>query len=163
MYGQHTWVVFDMTGKEVSRARAVSSSSNKKRFSSSSFADDRPILTMKMETLENFSIVYWSGDDTAADDDMSIETFKAGGVGSASLSFCSVFALNRRQTKIWVCCDELGERNEQENSGVKKKKARGVIMYVHGDDGKWARSDELPEKKFPLLMLELSQDEVRIA
>ena len=158
MYGQHTWVVFDMTGKEVSRARA--SNSSKKRFS-----DDRPILTMKMETLENFSIVYWSGDDTAAaDDDMSIETFKAGVKGSASLSFCSVFALNRRQTKIWVCRDEVGERNEQDNGGGgKKKKACGVIMYVHGDDGKWARSDELPEKKFPLLMLELSQDEVRIA
>ena len=46
-----------------------------------SFEDDdaaceRPVLTMRMESLDNFSVVYWSGDE--ANHDMSIETYKEG-------------------------------------------------------------------------------------
>ena len=35
-----------------------------------------PMLTMKMESLDNFSVVYWSGDES--NHDMSIETYKEG-------------------------------------------------------------------------------------
>ena len=47
----------------------------------STFEDDdaacgRPMLIMKMESLDNFSVIYWSGDE--ANHDMSIETYKEG-------------------------------------------------------------------------------------
>ena len=72
VYGQFTWVVFDMTGKELSRHRRRRMSS----FEDDDAACERPMLVMKMESLDNFSVIYWSGDE--ANHDMSIETYKEG-------------------------------------------------------------------------------------
>ncbi len=44
VYGQHTWVVFNMAGK---------------RLSSKKIFLDSPILVLIMESLEEFSIIYW--------------------------------------------------------------------------------------------------------
>ena len=46
-----------------------------------SFEDDdaaceRPMLIMKMQSRDNFSVIYWSGDES--NHDMSIETYKEG-------------------------------------------------------------------------------------
>ena len=100
-------------------------------------------------------------------DDMTLESYKGGQNGPcAVLDFCSVFALNRRQTKIWVCCNNGPKPNgDGERNG--KKRAGNVILYTYeaSEDetkkaGEWKKHEELPENKFPLLMLELSQDEV---
>ena len=48
MYGQHTWMVFNMSGKRTATKRTVR---------------DTPILFIKMETLDDYAIVFWSGED----------------------------------------------------------------------------------------------------
>ena len=39
-------------------------------------ACERPMLTMKMQSLDELSVVYWSGEES--NHDMSIETYKEG-------------------------------------------------------------------------------------
>ncbi len=59
IYGQYTWAVHNMAGKELSRKKILRES---------------PILMLKMLTLEDYTVIYWSGDD--ANPDMSLETMK---------------------------------------------------------------------------------------
>ena len=62
------------------------------------------------------------------------------------LSFHSVLALSKDQSRVWVC-DTQGSHT--------------VAMFKCGKKG-WAKERTYRENKSPLLMLELSQDEVFI-
>ena len=59
IYGQTTWVYFDMSGKQ----------QEKKKISRKD-----PILVIIAETKTNFSVVHWSGD--MKDPTMAVETYK---------------------------------------------------------------------------------------
>ena len=59
IYGQTTWVYFDMSGKQ----------QEKKKISRKD-----PILVIVAETKTNFSVVHWSGD--MKDPTMAVETYK---------------------------------------------------------------------------------------
>ena len=64
IYGQFTWVTFNMSGKEVSRKKILR---------------ETPILRMQMELLDEFSLICWSGEE--ANLEMALETYKEGKVG----------------------------------------------------------------------------------
>ena len=124
IYGQFTWVVFNMAGK---------------RLSSKKIFLETPILVLRMETLEDYSLVYWSGDESSPE--MTLETHKAGKMGRR-LRFHSGFALSKDQSKVWVCDgDDLCHK---------------VAMYAFVEH-KWVRRRSYGDNKCPLLMLELSQ------
>ena len=59
IYGQTTWVYFDMSGKQ----------QEKKKISRKD-----PILVIVAETKTNFSVIHWSGD--MKDPTMAVETYK---------------------------------------------------------------------------------------
>ena len=49
IYGQYSWVVFNMAGKEIKNKRVLR---------------ENPILLIKMESLDDYSIIYWSGEES---------------------------------------------------------------------------------------------------
>ena len=59
IYGQTSWALFDTTGKQLEKKKT--------------FRED-PILSIVMESKENFSVVHWSGD--MQHPEMALETFK---------------------------------------------------------------------------------------
>ena len=59
IYGQTTWVYFDMSGKQQEKK---------------TISRNDPILVIVMETRSNFSVVHWSGD--MKNPAMAIETYK---------------------------------------------------------------------------------------
>lgn len=85
IYGQTTWAVFDMTGKQQEKREI--------------FRDD-PILVMVMDTKDDFTMVHWSGDMN--NPAMAAETYKEGNIGQV-LEFHSAIVLNKRQSRCWVC------------------------------------------------------------
>eukprot|EP00095_Tigriopus_kingsejongensis_P001882 maker-scaffold70_size417918-snap-gene-3.18 protein:Tk01882 transcript:maker-scaffold70_size417918-snap-gene-3.18-mRNA-1 annotation:"leucine-rich repeat and wd repeat-containing protein kiaa1239-like" len=126
VYGQHGWVVFDMAGKELQNKQVLK---------------DIPILKMKMDSLDNFSVLYWSGEEGNLE--MTVETYKQGVMGS-SLSFFAGIALNKDHTRVWLCDEE---------------DCHLIREYVWKPNG-WSKSHEFPDNKHPLLMIELSMDEI---
>jgi hypothetical protein len=82
---QFTWVTFNMSGKEVARKKILR---------------DTPILKIKMELLEDFSVICWSGEE--GNPEISLETYKAGTVGQM-LECHSGIALSKNQTLAWLC------------------------------------------------------------
>jgi hypothetical protein len=85
IYGQTTWVVFDISGKQQDKRKI--------------FRDD-PILIIVMETKDDFSIIHWSGDMN--NPAMAIETYKDAKIGQV-LEFHSAIVLNQMQDLCWVC------------------------------------------------------------
>ena len=85
IYGQTTWVTFDMSGKQQEKRKI--------------FRED-PILRIQMETKDDFSIIHWSGDIT--NPAMAVETFKDSKIGQV-LEYNYAIALNNRQSHCWVC------------------------------------------------------------
>ena len=59
IYGQTTWVYFDMSGKQQEKK---------------SITRNDPILVIVMETRTNFSVVHWSGE--MKNPAMAVETYK---------------------------------------------------------------------------------------
>ena len=59
IYGQTTWVYFDMSGKQQEKK---------------TISRNDPILVIVMETRTNFSVIHWSGD--MKNPAMAIETYK---------------------------------------------------------------------------------------
>ena len=102
---------------------------------------DSPILIMKVNNLKDLSIIYWSGEDT--NKEMILETHKDGEIGR-DLVFHSSFTLSAEQDKVWVC--DQAETHD-------------VTMYKFSNCG-WAKEKTYSKNSYPLLMLELSSDEI---
>ncbi|CAB4067000.1 unnamed protein product [Lepeophtheirus salmonis] len=126
IYGQYTYVTFDLTGKEICNKKVVI---------------DAPILKMSMISNEEFSIFYWSGEMN--DPSMSLETYK-NGKGSKVLQFSNGIAINKDQSRCWVCDCSNGSFD--------------VSGYINKND-KWIKEKSFSKNKYPLLQIELSQDE----
>ena len=126
IYGQTSWCMFTTTGiqKKIERV-----------------ADGLTILTMRVKTVEELSIVCWSGE--VLNPKMSIYTFKDGIDGNQSLEFHSVFALNTRQTKFWAC-------------STPKSKDVSVYEFTNGN---WKKKKDYAQNDHLLLQLSLSTDE----
>ncbi len=56
IYGQRSWAIFNMAGKRVGGKKAANNNGNN--------SINRPILLMRMETLEEFTVVFWSGEES---------------------------------------------------------------------------------------------------
>ncbi len=82
IYGQYSWVVFNMAGKRLSGRRVYK---------------ETPILVLRMESLEDFTVVYWSGDES--NPEKTLETHKGGKTGRP-LHFHSGFAISKDQVRI---------------------------------------------------------------
>ena len=128
IYGQFSWVVFNMTGKQISKKKILK---------------ETPILKLKMELLDKYSIIYWSGEDT--DPEMTLETFKNEN-SSATLNFHHCVALSKDQTKAFVC--DVSDSH--------------VVSMFRYEKSAWKKDITYNENKSPLLMVELSQDEVYV-
>ena len=85
IYGQTTWVTFDMSGKQQEKRKI--------------FRED-PILKIEMQTKDDFSIIHWSGEIN--NPAMAIETYKDSKIGQV-LEFNHAIALNKTQDYTWVC------------------------------------------------------------
>lgn len=93
------------------------------------------------KALDLYSIIYWSGED--ADKNMTIETFKDETMGQP-LDFHSGIALSKDQTKAFVC--DIKESN--------------TLSMFQFENAQWNKAFTYSENKFPLLMVQLSHDEV---
>ena len=125
IYGQSTWVTFDMSGKQQEKRKV--------------FRED-PILSIIMETKDDFSIIHWSGEMT--NPAMAVLTYKDNKVGQV-LEFHSVIALNHTQSLCWVC---------------PQPDCHDISMYAYRNDC-WWREKDYPKNPYPLLQLDVSQEE----
>ena len=128
IYGKFTWSLFTIAGKEVETKKVLS---------------ENPILKMLMNSCTDYSIIHWSGDLT--DPRMSLHTFENGFAG-LPLEFHSSFALNKKQTKAWVC------------TSTKSPKPNNVQLLEY-KSGCWLNVKMYDDNLYPLLQLALSTDE----
>ena len=128
IYGKYSWSLFTIAGKEVETKKVLS---------------ETPILHMLMNSTTDYSIIHWSGD--ATNPKMSLHTYKDGFAG-LPMEFHSAFALNKKQTKAWVCpsATSLTPNNIE------------VFEYRSGC---WLREKMYANNNHTLLQLALSTDE----
>ena len=127
VYGKFEWAVYSTAGKMVAM--------NKSHYI------QQPILTMQMTSIQDYSIINWSG-DASIDTSMILSTVR-NGVAIPSLTLHSAIVLNREQTKLWICPRSLS------NS----------IAKYEMINGKWELCVESKENSGAFLQLMLSTDE----
>merc|ERR1712013_760899 len=126
IYGQQSWGIFDMKGNLVRKEKHDMKGQ---------------IMTMQMvETLENYSIITWSGNPE--EPNMCLQTYKEK-VPCNPLNGHSSMIMNQKQTRAFIC-------ENQETSTVT------AFKY---EDGYWVKEKEFEENLEPILMLELSKNE----
>ena len=130
VYGQFDWAVYDTSGRLLDTY-------------TTSFLN-QPILKMQMLSLDDFCIINWSG-NAYLDTSMVLSTFKDG-TEVESLNFYSVIAMNRNQTKVWVCSTPSSD---------------SVEMYEMRDK-KWILCAGYKKNSSPFLQLSLSNNEMYV-
>ena len=125
VFGQHSWCVFTTTGTQ-ERIEKVATGSN--------------ILTMRVTSVNDFSIIFWSGE--LSNRKMSITTTKDNDQGQ-TFEFHSAFVLNAAQTKLWAC-------------GTPTTHDVSMFEFLQGT---WKERKVYAENVHPLLQLSLSIDE----
>ena len=131
IYGQRTWSAFDMTGKMIEKKSVMRTDL---------------ILSIVMDTREDFSIISWSGN--IKNPAMAIQTYKLDPANGKSkigqvLEFNHVIAINKNQNMCWVCPIE---------------DSHNISMFAFRDKC-WWREKDYPNNPHHLLMLACSQDE----
>ena len=127
IFGQYAWSIFNLQGKEVRFNKVF------KNF---------PILAIEMISLEEYSVVHWSGDPK--DPSMIMTTVKDGGTNiSPDLEFHSGIALNLEQTKCWVC--SIPDSND-------------LVLWEYRH-GHWYEEKVFETNPYPLIQIKLSPDE----
>ena len=124
IYGQYAWSLFNLAGKEV-------------RFNK--VFQNEPILFIQMVSVEDYSVIHWSGD--LKNTNMSMFTHKEGGT-VVSFEFHSGIALDQEQTNAWAC--SIPESND-------------LVMYEFRHD-QW-HQEKVYENAHHLIQIKLSPDE----
>ena len=127
VYGKFEWTIYNTSGKMLQM--------NKSNFV------HQPILSIQMTTIQDYSIINWSG-DASVDTSMILSTSK-GGIKIPALTFHSAIVLNKQQTKVWVCPTSSSNR---------------IAMYKI-ENNKWEQCLQYEEKSTSFLQLSLSMDE----
>jgi len=122
IFGQSSWSVLNLSGKVMKTTKVT---------------DELFILEMKMLSVSDYSLIYWSGD--LAKTNMALETYKDDIKGEV-LDFHSAVILNQDQTKAWVC---------------PSNDSFDVVMYHYGD-GAWNVYKTYETNPYPLIQLKLS-------
>ena len=125
IYGQYSWVLFDTSGKQI-------------RLNKTTWKT--PILEIKMESLTNYSFLHWSGDMNNTQ--MALATYKDD-EPIPPLEFHNGIALNKSQTKAWVC-------STPDSNDVQ------MYEFRHGN---WYNAKNYENKEYVLLEIKISQDE----
>ena len=125
IFGQSSWSLLNLSGKVIKTTKVTAELS---------------ILDMKMLSISDYSLIYWSGD--LAKTNMALETYK-GEIKGEVLDFHSAVVLNQDQTKAWVC-----PSNDSFN----------VVMYEY-KDGAWCVYKTYDTNTYPLIQLKLSTNE----
>ena len=128
VYGKFEWALYDTSGTMIQM--------NKNKFV------QQPILTVQMTSIQDYSIINWSG-DASVDTGMILSTTKCG-VEIPTLTFHGAIVLNREQNKVWVCPDSSSNR---------------IAMYKINSN-KWEFCQQYEEySNSSFLQLSLSTDE----
>ena len=125
IYGKYSWVLFDTEGTRIRLNRTSWST---------------PILEIRMISMNNYSFLHWSGDMNNTD--MTLATYKDDDL-IQPLEFHNGIALNKTQTKAWVCS---------------KPDSNDIQMYEFRH-GQWYVGKNYENKEHPLVEIKLSQDE----
>ena len=127
-YGKWNWAIYSTNGGKMIKTHQT-------RFI------NQPILSMKMLSVEDFSLINWSG-DVSLDTSLIVSTFKEG-EELCHIELHTAIVINRAQTKVWGC--------QSPDSNI-------VAMYELVQD-KWQLSIQYEKFSKPFLQLKMSSDE----
>ena len=127
-YGKWNWAIYSTNGGKMIKTHQT-------RFI------NQPILSMKMLSVEDFSLINWSG-DVSLDTSLIVSTFKEG-EELCHIELHTAIVINRAQTKVWGC--------QSPDSNI-------VAMYQLVQD-KWQLSIQYEKFSKPFLQLKMSSDE----
>merc|ERR1719270_2709820 len=125
IYGQKSWNIFDQKGNLMKK---------------SSYEGEGEILKMMMDSLDNYSLITWSGDSNSPD--MRLQSYRGNIPANPLQGHCSL-VINQKQTRAFIC----------ETPGSFK-----VASHVYRD-GFWVREREFDDNQDKVLMLGLSKNE----